>query len=524
MFAQSAKRIEWKPEAVKPHAWLRPGIGDQRARNVAREGRGLRGEVQAKLSVGAVNDPLEAEADRIADQVMHRPGSAGNGNAGRQSAGGLRHEGSVASSSELLSGAGRPLDTSARAFFEPRFGLDFSRVRIFSDEQAARSAQSIGALAYTAGPNIAFGGGLYQPGTGDGRRLLAHELTHVVQQGHAAAMDGHGVNVAVGRAIPAIQRDTPPGATKQGGPLSVTKRYDPDNASREEVVQALTNYLTKELALQGTRQLAVTDRVRWAVLKLFQGNPVGYGSLDPRLSKAGLPESPAEFAKLVGKELPDFIPRKHMTHLDVPPVRDADPTSISGKAKQTIKEKFGELGKPPPDVGTANRPAEAPSNEPTIGSNPTQHDIQTPEIPFGDPTRKVPNPNLPQAPVASDQEAVKKIVQALDDDALVPAAYKRTPQAAEFGSAKLLAQSIANKLAAAEAKKQYTVEVTIGMNYRGVADLGEIFGKIESIVRQIAAVLPGGVKDVNEVVITLPRAGNRDKYPARRVVKLHGGD
>jgi hypothetical protein len=227
---------------------------------------------------------------------------------------------------------------------------------------------------------------------------------------------------------------------------------------------------------------------------------------------------------LVGKELPDFIPRKHMTHLDVPPVRDADPTSISGKAKQTIKEKFGELGKPPPDVGTANRPAEAPSNEPTIGSNPTQHDIQTPEIPFGDPTRKVPNPNLPQAPVASDQEAVKKIVQALDDDALVPAAYKRTPQAAEFGSAKLLAQSIANKLAAAEAKKQYTVEVTIGMNYRGVADLGEIFGKIESIVRQIAAVLPGGVKDVNEVVITLPRAGNRDKYPARRVVKLHGGD
>jgi hypothetical protein len=98
------------------------------------------------------------------------------------------------------------------------------------------------------------------------------------------------------------------------------------------------------------------------------------------------------------------------------------------------------------------------------------------------------------------------------------------PQAAEFGSAKLLAQSIANQLAAAEAKKQYTVEVTIGMNYRGVADLGEIFGKIESIVRQIAAVLPGGLRDVNEVVISLPRASNRDKYPALRVVKLHSGD
>jgi hypothetical protein len=472
--------------------------------------------------VGAVNDPLEAEADRIADQVMHRPGSAGNGNVGRQSAAGSEHEGSRGSSSELLSGAGRPLDPSLRAFFEPRFGFDFSRVRIFSDERAGRSAQSIGALAYTAGANIAFGGGLYQPDMGDGRRLLAHELTHVIQQGHAAAMGGRGVNVAVGRAIPAIQRDTPPRATKPGGPLSVTKRYD--YASREEVVQALTNYLTKELALQGNRQLAVNDRVRWAVLKLFQDNPVGYGSFDARLSKAGLPGSPADFAAMVGKELPDFIPRKNMRHLDVPPVGDAGPTSLSGKAKEAIKEKFGELGKPPKEVGPSNRPAEAPSNEPTIGSNPTQHDIQTPDIPFGDPTRKVPNPNLPQAPVASDQEAVKKIIQALDDDALVPAAFKRTAQAEEFGSAKLLAQNIANQLAAAQAKKQYTVEVTIGMNYRGVADLGEIFGKIENIVRQIAAVLSGGVRDVNEVVITLPRASNRDKYPARRVVKLHGGD
>jgi hypothetical protein len=349
-------------------------------------------------------------------------------------------------------------------------------------------------------------------------------LTHVVQQGHAGAMDGRGVKVTVGRAIPAIQRDTPPGATKQGGPLSVTKRYDPDNASREEVVQALTNYLTKELALQGTRQLAVTDRVRWAVLKLFQGNPVGYGSFDARLSKGGLPGSPSDFAAIVGAGLPDFIPRKHMMHLDVPPVRDAGPTSIPGKAKETIKEKVGELGKPPQDVGIPNRPAEPPSNAPTIGSSPGQHDIKTPEIPFGGTTRKGPNQNLPQAPVASDQEAVKKIVQVLDDDALVPAAFKGAPQAAEFGSAKLLAQSIANQLAAAEAKKQYTVEVTIGMNYRGVADLGEIFGKIESIVRQIAAVLAGGVRDVNEVVISLPRASNPDKYPARRVVKLHSGD
>jgi hypothetical protein len=149
MFAPLARRTEWKPEAVKRDAERRPGIGDQRARNVARMGLGLGGGVQAKLSVGTVDDPLEAEADRIADQVMHRPERAGMGDAGRQSAARPRHEGSAASSSESLNGAGRPLDLSLRAFFEPRFGFDFSQVRIFSDEQAARSSQSMSARART---------------------------------------------------------------------------------------------------------------------------------------------------------------------------------------------------------------------------------------------------------------------------------------------------------------------------------------------------------------------------------------
>jgi hypothetical protein len=119
---------------------------------------------------------------------------------------------------------------------------------------------------------------------------------------------------------------------------------------------------------------------------------------------------------------------------------------------------------------------------------------------------------------------VVKIVQALDDDSLVPASAKNTPQAAEFSGARLLAQTIANQLAGAQAKKQYTVEVTIGIGYRHVEDLGQIFDRIENIVRQIAAVLPGGVRDVNEVIISPARAGKSDKYPARRVVKLHGGN
>lgn len=77
---------------------------------------------------------------------------------------------------------GRPLDPSTRGFMENRFGLDFSRVRVHMDARAAASAQDVSARAYTAGSDIVFGAGQFRPGTMAGRRLLAHELAHVVQQ------------------------------------------------------------------------------------------------------------------------------------------------------------------------------------------------------------------------------------------------------------------------------------------------------------------------------------------------------
>ncbi|KAF5428500.1 protein of unknown function (DUF4157) [Candidatus Methanomarinus sp.] len=77
---------------------------------------------------------------------------------------------------------GQPLSKSERAYFEPRFGVDFSQVRLHSDAQAAESAQALNAKAYTLGQDVVFGTGQDTPGTSEGRRLMAHELTHVVQQ------------------------------------------------------------------------------------------------------------------------------------------------------------------------------------------------------------------------------------------------------------------------------------------------------------------------------------------------------
>ena len=83
---------------------------------------------------------------------------------------------------EVLRSPGQPLDAATRAFFEPRFDHDFSQVRVHSNEAAAASARSVNGLAYTVGSNIVFAGSRFAPYTTAGKRLLAHELTHTVQQ------------------------------------------------------------------------------------------------------------------------------------------------------------------------------------------------------------------------------------------------------------------------------------------------------------------------------------------------------
>ncbi|MDH3974165.1 MAG: DUF4157 domain-containing protein [Deltaproteobacteria bacterium] len=88
----------------------------------------------------------------------------------------------VASGVSSLHGGGRPMSQDERSFFEPRFGTDFSGVRVHADNSAAKLSKSINARAFTLGRNIVFGAGQYKPYSGEGKRLMAHELTHVVQQ------------------------------------------------------------------------------------------------------------------------------------------------------------------------------------------------------------------------------------------------------------------------------------------------------------------------------------------------------
>src|SRR6185437_5916538 len=95
---------------------------------------------------------------------------------------------------EVLRSSGQSLDADTRAFMEPRFGHDFSHVRVHTDSRAAESASAVNAQAYTVGQYIVFGSERYAPTTSNGQRLLAHELAHVVQQ--APFTPGRAVTVS----------------------------------------------------------------------------------------------------------------------------------------------------------------------------------------------------------------------------------------------------------------------------------------------------------------------------------------
>jgi len=146
---------------------------------------------QTKLQVGSANDVYEQEADRVADAVMRAPANQSTHfewsqppKIQRMVSGALNRQ--TSSNTDMVNNVtksgGEPMDQSTSSFMEKRFGQDFSHVRIHTNHAATQSARSINARAYTAGQHIVMAGNQYAPNSFDGKRLLAHELTHTIQQ------------------------------------------------------------------------------------------------------------------------------------------------------------------------------------------------------------------------------------------------------------------------------------------------------------------------------------------------------
>ncbi len=203
--------------------FLQRTVGNQAVERIIRSRK-----LQAALRIGQPDDAYEQEADRVADQVMRMPEPMkmpdNNHNIQRVcplvEEEGLNRQPvkeeeeeekklrmqplkedeeeklqakknsdhvpevhyDIENQIQSMKGGGRALSEGERAFFEPRFGYDFSEVRLHTDAKAADSARAVNAQAYTIGKDVVFGSDKYSTDSDDGKKLLAHELTHVIQQ------------------------------------------------------------------------------------------------------------------------------------------------------------------------------------------------------------------------------------------------------------------------------------------------------------------------------------------------------
>ncbi len=201
----SASQLQRRAESPPPRPTLATPTGVLQLQRTAGNAATHR-LIQAKLTVGAAHDPLEQEADRVADRVVNRSSLQRNPEEDELQA--MRIQRAAQDEDELMtkrgsmldsfdagsdfesklgsSGSGTSLDGKTRSQMEAGIGADFSKVRVHTGDHASSLNRSISARAFTRGSNVFFDKGQYNPGSIAGKRLIAHELTHVVQQGGAA--------------------------------------------------------------------------------------------------------------------------------------------------------------------------------------------------------------------------------------------------------------------------------------------------------------------------------------------------
>ncbi|MDP1769201.1 MAG: DUF4157 domain-containing protein [Nitrospirota bacterium] len=244
--------------------------------------------LQPKLAISQPNDPAEVEAEQVAEQVMRMPAPTVQ----RQCAAceeevevSIARKPSIvlgeavpASVSAVLDSPGYALDAGARSFFEPRFGRGLGHVRVHADAQASRSATDVQSLAYTVGTHIVFRDGQYAPDATEGRRLLGHELTHVVQQA--------GVGL---RGSARLQRTVDPGSTNcvagtDGATANPIGQLEWLEAMAASKAYLTASSLTTEVAVAHLGTRGPGGRTTQAYLARFGQSPARRGGFQNRLT------------------------------------------------------------------------------------------------------------------------------------------------------------------------------------------------------------------------------------------------
>ena len=167
------------------------------------------GVIQGKGIARVAGDPLEHEADRVAEQVMRMPEPAGPALAASPRSIPGRGGALPGTAPDVLRDPGRPLDPATSSLMSQHFGRDLSDVRIHVGDRASAAAQAIGAQAFTLGQHIVFGAGRYAPGAHEGMRLIVHELVHTVQQSRAGTADTADAGIPIQAGQPAVIAQQP---------------------------------------------------------------------------------------------------------------------------------------------------------------------------------------------------------------------------------------------------------------------------------------------------------------------------
>ena len=189
---------------------------------------------------------------------------------------------------EVLDSPGEPLDSATREFLETRFGYDFGSVRVHRDARAAESARALGAQAYTVGGNVVFDAGQYAPGTTQGQRLLAHELTHVAQQGHAALLSSvgqpTGAKISAAAAPHALARQQ---ATDGVEDAAETPTPEKSEARRPNLMATLDFNAIVEQLHDAMDRLGTDEEAVYRALQKLKRDPEAITEVKKRYKKYG---------------------------------------------------------------------------------------------------------------------------------------------------------------------------------------------------------------------------------------------
>jgi hypothetical protein len=270
--------------------------------------------LQRKLPVSDPQEPAEQQAEQVATKVAKASASPA------QSSRSSRHEPAEAAPDVIqqiqCAGSGVQLPQATRDQMEPRFGADFGAVRVHSDSRANALAQALDARAFTVGSEIFFAKGEFAPESDQGKHLIAHELTHVVQQGHAAG--------------PAalLRQEQEPTATNDAAPMPEQTAENQPTAAADEQDEE-----TEEITFQAEYAVSALEQTADHRVALT-GDPVILRQPPDKPAPPAPPAQPAPSAPPAPQ-----AQAKPKTNVTLAPVTVLDP-----KVGQTKSGKSGETG------------------------------------------------------------------------------------------------------------------------------------------------------------------------------------